>query len=203
LFSDKELIFKRTDPITKSVTRTNAYLTSAANLHKVQPKTLYPCISSKDIGNLTEAGQPTVKRGIVTMPFGELVCREVGCEEDALTKKGLQILNTSDAILTTQSSPENVRRFFQQLVALYKSDSEKEGDARKYENILDTVIYFVSEEDFKRCTQPVAVKEVKRAPGTSKLAQFLADMKEWGGLDDDILHDLKKEDINDIGKVMA
>jgi hypothetical protein len=29
-------------------------------------------------------------------------------------------------------------------------------------------------------------------------------MKEWGGLDgDEILHDLKKEDIGDIGVVMA
>ena len=41
LLNKKELVFKRTDPQTKNVTRTNAYLTSAVNLHKVAPDTLY------------------------------------------------------------------------------------------------------------------------------------------------------------------
>ena len=36
------------------------------------------------------------------------------------------------------------------------------------------------------------------------MARFLADMKEWGGLDsNDILPDLQKEDIHDIGVVMG
>jgi hypothetical protein len=49
LLNKKELVFKRTDPATKSVTRTNAYLTSAVNLHKVAPDTLYQCQLSKEL----------------------------------------------------------------------------------------------------------------------------------------------------------
>ena len=56
LLNNKELIFKRTDPNTKNVTRTNAYLTSAVNLHKVEPGTLYPCTSFEDIGQISKFG---------------------------------------------------------------------------------------------------------------------------------------------------
>lgn len=52
LLNNKELIFKRTDPRTKNVTRTNAHLTSAVNLHKVKAGTPYPCVSSRDVSEL-------------------------------------------------------------------------------------------------------------------------------------------------------
>jgi len=115
-------------------------------------------------------------------------------------------LNSSDAILTPQAADLDVKGLFRKLVDTYKKDQEgiDSGKRPKYENILETVIYFVSDEDFKRCTEPIEIKKPQPAKCENKLAQFFADMKEWGGLDgDEILHDLKKEDINDIGVVMA
>ena len=52
LLNKKELVFKRTDPQTKNVTRTNAYLTSAVNLHKVAPDTLYQCYNANELDEL-------------------------------------------------------------------------------------------------------------------------------------------------------
>jgi hypothetical protein len=148
LLNNKELIFKRTDPLTKSVTRTNAYLTSAVNLHKVAPGSLYPCTSSKQIGDVSEYGQPAVKRGLVMMEFEEL---------KGLNEKSLRILNSSDAVLTTQAADLDVKGLFRSLVEAYKKDAEEvdSGKKPKYENLLETVIYFVSEEDFKRCSEPI------------------------------------------------
>jgi hypothetical protein len=198
LLNNKELIFKRTDPHTKNVTRTNAHLTSAVNLHKVKAGTPYPCVSSKDVSELNQYGQPAVKQNLVMMEFSEL--RD-------LDERALRILNSSDAILTTQAADLDVKGLFRKLVEAYKADASliESGKRAKYENIMETVIFFVSGEDFERCSKPVEIKSTtKKVEGQSKLARFLADMKEWGGLDsNDILPDLQKEDIHDIGVVMG
>lgn len=124
-----------------------------------------------------------------------------------LDERALRILNSSDAILTTQAADLDVKALFRKLVEAYKADAAliESGKKAKSENIMETVIFFVSGEDFERCSKPVEIKQaVKKSEGLSKLARFLADMKEWGGLDsNDILPDLQKEDINDIGVVMG
>jgi len=198
LLNNKELIFKRTDPQTKNITRTNAHLTSAVNLHKVKAGTPYACVSSKDVSELNQYGQPAVKQNLVMMEFDEL---------KDLDDRALRILNSSDAILTTQAADLDVKGLFRKLVEAYKADASlvESGKKAKYENIMETVIFFVSGEDFERCSKPVEIKSTtKKLEGQSKLARFLADMKEWGGLDsDDILPDLRKEDIHDIGVVMG
>jgi hypothetical protein len=78
-----------------------------------------------------------------------------------LNQKALMILNSSDAILTPQAADLDVKGLFRKLVDTYKKDQEgiDSGKKPKYENILETVIYFVSDEDFKRCTEPIEIKK--------------------------------------------
>jgi hypothetical protein len=72
LLDKKELIFKRTDPVTKNISRVNAYLTSAVNLHKVAPDTLFKCSRSSELTGLANQSRQAVKNGLVIMPFSEL-----------------------------------------------------------------------------------------------------------------------------------
>ena len=197
LLNKKELVFKRTDPQTKNVTRTNAYLTSAVNLHKVAPDTLYQCYNSNELDGLDDQAKQVMKYELVLMEFSEL---------GALSERALSILNSSDAIMTTQPDDLDVKELFTKILAAYKADQEApRKERRKYENLLETVIYFVSEDDFARCTKPMQTKaKDSKEPARSQLARLLDDLSEWGGLDkDQILYNLKKTDTNDMGAVMA
>jgi hypothetical protein len=57
----------------------------------------------------------------------------------------------------------------------------------KYQNILNTVVYFVSEEDFKRCSnceeQEEEAKEESGDFGEDKpVNKLFSDLRKWGGL---------------------
>ena len=142
LLDKKELIFKRTDPVTKNISRVNAYLTSAVNLHKVAPDTLFKCSRSSELTGLANQSSQAVKNGLVIMPFSEL---------EALSPRALKILHQSDAIMTTQREDLDVKELFKKILEIFKKDQEKK---REYSNLLETVIFFVSEEDYERCTRP-------------------------------------------------
>jgi hypothetical protein len=138
-----------------------------------------------------------MKHELVLMEFSEL---------EALTPRALSILNSSDAVMTTQPDDLDVKELFKKLLAAYKADQEApEKERRKYENLLETVIYFVGEDDFERCTKPIEIKpKEEQEPAKSQLARLLDDLSEWGGLDkDQVLYNLKKSEINDMGAVMA
>lgn len=87
---EKEILFKRTDPRTQDVIRTNAYLCAAFNLHKVAPDAVYQCVMANDlnIGGTLE-GQ-VMKNGLVCMSYEEFA---------KLEPRTLSIMNTSEAIL--------------------------------------------------------------------------------------------------------
>lgn len=116
LLDKKELIFKRTDPVTNNVSRVNAYLTSAVNLHKVAPDTLFQCSRSSELLGLGKQSSQVVKNGLVIMPFSEL---------EALSPRALQILHQSDAVMTTQREDLDVKALFKKILEIYKTDSEK------------------------------------------------------------------------------
>lgn len=176
LLDKKELIFKRTDPVTNNVSRVNAYLTSAVNLHKVAPDTLFQCSRSSELLGLGKQSSQVVKNGLVIMPFSEL---------EALSPRALQILHQSDAVMTTQREDLDVKALFKKILEIYKTDSEK---TRQYSNLLETVIFFVSEEDYERCTkpsEPAAAKASSTDANQSQLGQLLEDLSQWGGVDKD------------------
>jgi hypothetical protein len=176
LLDKKELIFKRTDPATGNISRVNAYLTSAVNLHKVAPDTLFQCSRSSELAGQGNQPSQVVKNGLVIMPFSEL---------EALSPRALQILHQSDAIMTTQREDLDVKALFKKILEIYKNDSEKK---RKYSNLLETVIFFVSEEDYERCTkpcEPIAAKTSSTDASQSQLGQLLEDLSQWGGVDKD------------------
>ena len=138
-----------------------------------------------------------MKYELVVMDFSEL---------GPLSERALSILNSSDAIMTTQPDDLDVKELFKKILAVYKADQEAPAkERRKYENLLETVIYFVSEDDFERCTKPIQTKaKDSKEPAKGQLARLLDDLSEWGGLDkDQILYNLKKSDIQDMGAVMA
>jgi len=138
-----------------------------------------------------------MKYELVVMDFSEL---------GTLSERALSILNSSDAIMTTQPDDLDVKELFKKILAAYKADQEApRKERRKYENLLETVIYFVSEDDFERCAKPMQTKaKDSKEPAKSQLARLLDDLSEWGGLDkDQILYNLKKSDTQDMGAVMA
>jgi len=111
-----------------------------------------------------------------------------------LSERALQIINSSDAIMTIQEPDFDVKALFKKLVEVYKEDQEQENKSKcKYENILQTVIFFVNQDDFDRCSKPLEV-HVKKPNGSSPLENLLEDLNEWGGLDrDQVLHILRKD----------
>jgi hypothetical protein len=72
LLNKKELVFKRTDNRTKNTLRTNAYLTSAINIHKIGPDTLYNCQHARDIRGLNDKTKQIMKNELVSIHFKEL-----------------------------------------------------------------------------------------------------------------------------------
>jgi hypothetical protein len=102
-----------------------------------------------------------------------------------LSERALQIINSSDAIMTIQDPDFDVKALFKKLVEVYKEDQEQENKSKcKYENILQTVIFFVNQDDFDRCSKPLEV-QMKKPNGNSPLENLLDDLNEWGGLDRD------------------
>lgn len=67
---------------------------------------------------------------------------------------------------------------------VYKTDQEK---VRQYSNLLETVIFFVSEEDYARCTKANEPEARTRSAESnqSQLTRLLEDLSEWGGVDKD------------------
>lgn len=199
MLDEKELLFKRTDPNTQDVVRTNAYLTSAVNLHKVAPDAVFQCCMSNELnlGNLELQAKQVMKHGLVVMEFAEL---------EALSARTLSILNSSEAILTTQPADANVKALFKKILTIYKEDLEKSAKKRRgYDNLLETIIFFVSEDDYPKWSQPLRVD--REAPGEAAkgpLAKLLHDLKEWGGLDEDqALFNLNPKEAGDLGAVMT
>jgi len=206
LLDEKELLFKRTDPRTQDVVRTNAYLTAAFNLHKVAPDAVYQCCMSNELNIGSDAGdhaKQVMKHGLVIMGYEELV---------KLEPRTLSILNSSEAILSTQPGDAKIEELFKRIVTIYKEDAEKPKKKRQgYENLLETVVFFVDQEDYPSWTQPIQASEEKdQIPSTSAtegngpLAKLLKDLKEWGGLDEDeALFNLNPAEVNDLGAVMT
>lgn len=145
LMDKKELVFKRVDLSSKITTRTNAFITSAVNIHTVAADAIYPCIDASEIG-VERSTCKVIKNQLVTMDINDL---------KTLNEKALTILNTSDAIVTAQPESLDVSKLFKELFTIYMKDQEKSPKC-KYENILTPAIFFVSEEDYARCVKPAA-----------------------------------------------
>jgi hypothetical protein len=60
--------------------------------------------------------------------------------------------------MTTQREDLDVKELFRKILDIFKKDQEKK---REYSNLLETVIFFVSEEDYERCTKPSSTATAK------------------------------------------
>lgn len=116
VMDDKEILFKRKDPVTQDIFRTNAYLCAAFNLHKVSPDAAYSCVMANDL-NVTgvQEGQ-VMKNGMVCMNYEEFA---------KLEPRTLSIMNSSEVILANLPDDANIEEVFKQLVNIYKEDNEK------------------------------------------------------------------------------
>ena len=126
-------------------------------------------------------------------------------ELQKLDETVLKILNSSEAIMTNQPDDLNIEALYTKIHNVYIGDQEavskeKSKAAAKYESILNTVIFFVNDEDYTRCTQLGVDKKPKveeEDPSKHPIERFLEDLKEWGGVkSDEILCKVKKEDFS-------
>jgi hypothetical protein len=87
-----------------------------------------------------------------------------------------------------------VKALFKKMVDIYKEDQQQENKSKcKYENILQTVIFFVNREDFERCSKPLEAP-ARKPSGGSPMEDLLDDLKEWGGLQhEQVLQVLSKD----------
>lgn len=70
-------------------------------------------------------------------------------EFSKLEPRTLTIMNQSEAILTDLPEDANIEELFKKIVEIYKEDSQKSKKKRKgYDNILETVVFFVEKEDY-------------------------------------------------------
>jgi hypothetical protein len=99
----------------------------------------------------------------------------------------LNLMNSCDAILTSQSETTDIKAIFEKLYETYKADQEKSQKKRKFENILNTVIFFVSEDNFAKCQKPPEIIKNKVDYSKSQLEQFLETLREVGEVDTDKL----------------
>lgn len=125
-----------------------------------------------------------------------------------LENSTLSMLNSSDAILTSQPDDfdgQQIKDLFNQIFAIYKKDQEKTNKNKlKYENILKTVIYFISTEDYERLNMvpQSSVPEQEEDP-KAPIDRLVDDLAAWGGLDrESLLFNIKKDDLNNISTIM-
>jgi len=122
---------------------------------------------------------------------------------EKLSRKTLAQINDSLAVVTVQSEDFDVNKFFRTLFKKFKDDFEKKQHKRKLSNLLQTIIFFVSEEDFTRCQEPFEVTFTKSTQGTA-VDRLFADLKEWGGLDKEkVLQSSKKENLESIPALIS
>ena len=86
-----------------------------------------------------------------------------------------------------------------------KAAQEKEMRSPfKYESILNTVIYFVSEDDFKRCTVLQEKKVVEDENQSSQIERLLDDLGEWAEVDRNlVLAKIQKDDLKNVETVIG
>ena len=74
----------------------------------------------------------------------------------------------------------------------------------KYESILNTVIYFVSADDFKRCTVLQEKKVTEDENKASQIEQLLDDLGEWAEVDRNlVLAKFQKDDLKNVETVIG
>lgn len=204
MLDEKEILFKKTDSKTLNVLRTNAYLAAAFNIHKVSPDAAFQCIMANDL-NISDSNELGVmKRGLVCMNYEEF---------SKLEARTLAIMNQSEAILTDLPDDADIEGLFKKIVDIYKEDAEKSKKKRKgYDNILETIVFFVEKEDFpdlnkkieqigdKQDSQIDSTKFVTKGP----LGKLIKDLKQWGGLEeDDAIYNINPANLSDLGEVMT
>ena len=96
---------------------------------------------------------------------------------ESLDQRVLKILDSSDAIVSSYPKEFNLKAFYAKLQSVYKS-------SKKYENILNTVMFFVDEDDYARCLKENENKIVQKAPET-EMKTLLDDLEFWSGLSQD------------------
>lgn len=97
--------------------------------------------------------------------------------------KALSLLNCSEAVITYQTEELDVKELFKKLFEAFKKDQEAPMSKRyKFENIMNTIIFFVSEEDFKRFKEGPNITFKKHDNSKKALAKFIDDLQEWGGV---------------------
>jgi len=115
-----------------------------------------------------------MKSGITALTMTEL--------QDA-SDKALSLLNCSEAVITYQTEELDVKELFKKLFEAFKKDQEAPMSKRyKFENIMNTIIFFVSEEDFKRFKEGPNITFKKHDNSKKALAKFIDDLQEWGGV---------------------
>lgn len=86
-----------------------------------------------------------------------------------------------------------------------KAQENKFENANKYSNILQTIIYFVSEEDYLECTTLNQAYQCEHASKKKLDLDYLLDeLKEWGGVESDqVLFKLGEENFSNISSIMT
>jgi hypothetical protein len=112
LFDMKELHFMKTDPDSQLISRSNAYLTSAVNLHLANSDSTYSCTTFEE-ANAIETKTRKVKNQLVVMDIAEL---------QKLDETVLKILNSSEAIMTNQPDDLNIEALYKKIYNIYIGD---------------------------------------------------------------------------------
>lgn len=88
-------------------------------------------------------------------------------------------MNSAQAVLCCiQEDDFSIQTVFNTLFKVFKANSDK------YQNLLSTVIYFIDKDDYKNI---VDEKPKVFEPKKDQLDQVFEDLKDWGGLDQDLM----------------
>jgi hypothetical protein len=85
---------------------------------------------------------------------------------EKLDDKIMQILCVSEAVLINQPESADINKVFKKLIEMCKKDSElSELKQKGYYNVLETIILFVSDEDYPDLTNLIPQEEKKKEEG--------------------------------------
>jgi hypothetical protein len=175
--SNKEIVMSTQNPDTQRVHRFNLKLLSTVNMHRVWVGQVIQCHSFDDIFgcHCDKTLARAVKAGLVLIPFEQI---------QDLNDDVLKILCEVDGIMTPQLKSVDLQEWFDKLFKIYKEDQEKSKEEQKYANLLDVVILFVSEDDFKKAQQePEAVSRDESLEKLTPFARYLQILKQHSGID--------------------